>query len=619
MIELLYFIPILLSAFAIGNFLFKFFKLKATYLEESIFSIVLGFAFYSYFTFFLGILGWLYAWIYLAVIGTILASLYKRWTLFLRKIFFSIKSFEFKYDLETFLIIVIAIFVILAILSTLVPPFLWDELGHDLGIPKLFVRHHAIIPNFSSWASERAYDVNMLYVIGILLKNGILAKFFALSNGLILMFSIYSFGRRFYNKNTGLLAAFIYITLPIILNHIGSAYIDISTALFVFLAFYSYMRWNSENMDIWLYLSAAMNGLALASKQTAFFPSIILGAFIIYSLIRKKDPKFVKNIFIFILIVTLFSLPWFIKSYIHTNNPIWPLAYGIFGGKYWDADLAAEFSKMQSLIKDEGVYIILRLPWDLTMNSPKYLMRLGWNSIFLAFIPLLIFFRKIEKLTLCILIYSTLSVYLTVFASYYFFGFSSMRYVMVYSTLALLSAVVIDKLYSHKLFKRIILIVFFSTFIFSTALWYGVFFSKLPVVFGLETEKQFYNGLKDNNGYDIYQFINKNTPKDSVVLIFRDDRNYLIDRDYLIGHPTDQKIIDFRKIQNEDQLYSELVKNGVTHIFINTKIVQYFPQETITNRVYPLSKKTNDIMENAMSKYAKPLKEENGIYLYELK
>ena len=57
MIEILYFIPILLSAYVIGYKIFSLFKLKTTILEQSIFSIVFGLAFYSYITLLLGILG----------------------------------------------------------------------------------------------------------------------------------------------------------------------------------------------------------------------------------------------------------------------------------------------------------------------------------------------------------------------------------------------------------------------------------------------------------------------------------------------------------------------------------------------------------------------------------
>ena len=221
MIEILYFIPILLSAYVIGFKIFNFFNVKTTKLEESIFSVVFGFGFYSYLAFFLGVAGFLYSWVFWLAILFSLILWHRLWLQLIKSILSSFKKFKIKCDLETFLIVVIAVFSVLALLSTLIPPFLWDELDYELGIPKYYVMHHAIVPNFSSWASERTYHTNMLYVIGLLLKNGVLAKFFALTNGLLLMFSIYAFGKKFYNRAIGLLASSIYITLPMIMNHIG--------------------------------------------------------------------------------------------------------------------------------------------------------------------------------------------------------------------------------------------------------------------------------------------------------------------------------------------------------------------------------------------------------------
>ena len=113
MIEILYFIPILLSAYAIGFNIYKLFNLKATKLEDSIFSIVFGFGFYSYLTLLLGVLGLLYAWIYWLIILLTLIFWHRLWLGFIKSIIYPIKKFKIKFNFETFLIVIIAIFVIL--------------------------------------------------------------------------------------------------------------------------------------------------------------------------------------------------------------------------------------------------------------------------------------------------------------------------------------------------------------------------------------------------------------------------------------------------------------------------------------------------------------------------
>ena len=165
MIEILYFTPILLSAYAIGFNIFKLFNLKATNLENSIFSVVLGFGFYSYLTLLLGVFGFLYAWIYWLIILLSLIFWHKSWIELSKSIFKAIKKFRFKFNFETFLIAVIAVFAILAVLSALVPPFLWDEMDYRLAHPKIWARHHELTPILSRWFTEFPSNIDVLYII----------------------------------------------------------------------------------------------------------------------------------------------------------------------------------------------------------------------------------------------------------------------------------------------------------------------------------------------------------------------------------------------------------------------------------------------------------------------
>ena len=289
MIEIIYFLLILLSAYVFGNLVFKFFKLEVTFLEEIIFSLTLGFAFYSYLTFLLGILSALYASIFLIVILSSIALGYKLILSFLKGMYNEIQNIKLKFNFETFLIIVILVFLLLSFISALVPPFLWDELDYNLAMPKIYARHHAIIPLYSIWRSEFPFNINMLFVIGLLLKNGILAKIFSWSYGILLASAIYAFGARFYNKKIGLIGATIYLSLPMTINHIGSTYVDIPVTFLVFMSVYSLIMWinhNKNNKNSWLWISAVMTGLSIGSKHTALFFAVVTTLFAFFFIFK---------------------------------------------------------------------------------------------------------------------------------------------------------------------------------------------------------------------------------------------------------------------------------------------------------------------------------------------
>jgi len=615
MIEILYFIPILLSAYVIGYKIFSLFKLKTTILEQSIFSIVFGLAFYSYITLLLGILGFLYASLYWVIITIILILGYRLWMTFLQRILKTVKKFKFKYDLETFLIIVISVFVVLSILSTLVPPFLWDEMDYRLAHPKIWARNHELTPIFSRWISEFPSNVDMLYVIGLLLKNGILSKFFALSFNLILGAAIFSFGTRFYNRKTALLATSIYLTLPMIMNHIGSAYVDIPSASMIFLALYSLIAWLKDKNSKWFYLSAILTGLSLATKFTSALPAVILGLFVIFFTIKGEKTYALKKIIFFGLIIVILLTPWLLKTYFRTGNPVWPIAFNVFGGSYWSSEIASYFSQPLEISVVNSVWDFVLIPWNITMHSSNFSLLLGWNAIFLSFIPLLIFYRKIDKTTIYLLIYSLIFLYSGIFASIFFFGV--MRYLMIYPTLALISAIVIFELLSDKFLRKILFILLFVSFAFTGVLWFGVFEQKMLYVAGIDDESQYYSKLVDHNGYPVFDYMNQNISDNSKTFLFRDTRGYLSDKDYIAALPFEQIIFDYDA--DEDDFYEQLKKNKVTHVLINTNVEVYKPQPVVKNRIRPISQAHQDMMDKLLSKHGTLLIEDKGVSLYELR
>ena len=612
MIEIIYFFLIAISAYLFGNFVFKFFKLEVTFLEEIIFSVTFGFALYSYFTFLLGILGDLYAWIFWIVILSSILLGYKKIFLCFKNLYANFKNVKLKLNFETFLIALILIFVLLSFLSALVPPFLWDELDYNLAIPKIYARHHEIIPLFSIWRSEFPFNINMLFVIGLLLKNGILAKLFSWSYSILLALAIYTFGKRFYNKKTALIGASIYLSLPMIVNHIGSSYIDIPVAFLVFMSVYCLIIWINYNKNSWLWMSAVMTGLSIASKHTALFFAVTTTLLAIFFLFKKEKYSAIKKIIAYGLIVLLFALPWYVRSYIDSGNPIWPYANDIFKGHYWDDRLTNEFIHGYKVGYGNSIIDFIKLPWNLTMDSSAFVMLLGWNAIFLAFVPLLLFYKKIKNVTFYLLVHSILSTVI------WFRGLRAMRYLAIYPALSLISADVVNDLLNKKIVRKIIIFLLLITYAFSIVLWLGIFGSKMSYVFGLESEEGFYSKLNDRNGYLVFDYINKNLPKESIIFLFRESRGYLSDKDYIVGLPNNQKVIDYSKINNEEDFYRQLKQNKITHVLVNTGVEAFKPGRVVKNQPTHFTEGQQNIMDNLLKKYGRLIFENNGVYLYEL-
>ena len=109
-------------------------------------------------------------------------------------------------------------------------------------------------------------------------------------------------------------------------------------------------------------------------------------------------------------------------------------------------------------------------------------MLLGWNAVFLAFVPLLLFYKKLKNVTLYLLVHSLLSTVI------WFKGLQVIRYLAIYPALSLISGEVIYDLFNKKLFRRTMVLLLLITYVFSIVLWFGVFGPKMSYVFGFEKE-----------------------------------------------------------------------------------------------------------------------------------
>lgn len=618
MIEIAYYAAIFLSAFSLGKKILERFKLQMGFIELAVLSSALGFGAFSYATLALGVLGLLYK--------SIL------WILILLSLLFSKNEILYFFDgfwktlgkirklkaVNLALAAILCIFILANLVASLSSPYLWDEVTYNIALPKIYAIHHKIIPVYDEFRSNYPFNINMLFTLGIIISNASLSKLFMFGYGTLLALAIFAFARQYFSLRSALLAALIYYTMPMVSNHISSAYTDMGVAFYIFLAYYAFYKWAGagKSKANWFYLSAIMAGLSIASKHTALYylpPLFLIMLYRLFFMEKQKLHSIITKTSLYLLIVLLLVSPWLIKSYVHTGNPIFPFGYQIFGGKFWDLEKSQNliaFNFLES-VGERTIPNFLAKFWDLTMNSPKYGMLLGFGPVFLAFAPLIFLFRKVDSVLKHLLIYSAISL------SIWFFGPQVLRYLMIYPMLSIVSGEAADKMFQVKNIKIVVALLLISSLVFNSALWYGANRIKLPYALGMETEQEFYLKLEDHNAYNVFKYANENIPENSKLLLFREPRGYLSDLDYIRGDPLTQKVLDYSQIKDAGDMYRELKRLSITHILINTKVDFFGLHNPNQPPRYP--EKILKLMDETLENNGKLLFSESGAYLYELK
>ncbi|MCH8004327.1 MAG: glycosyltransferase family 39 protein [Nanoarchaeota archaeon] len=633
MIEIFYFILVALVAVALGQRILRLVGIKSeSFLERFIFSFPLGLVILAYTAFFLGVTGLLFKSIFISILLLLFILLIKDIIKIILILFQFVKNIKktikkLRFNFFTILLLFLSLFVILNFIISFSPPWNHDSLAYHLAVPKIYIENHKIIYIPHIFFSNLPSLIDMISMVGLLLSSSILSHLFAYALSVTLVLAIFSFCKNFFNTRIAILASLIFYSFPMVIEFVSTAYIDIQLALFVFLSIYGlFMHFHSKK-NSWLYLSAIFIGFAISSKTLgvlAFVGIIILLVYNLFLRLAKNKINFQDvffKILVFCLIAFIITMPWLVKSYVFTGNPVWPFFNDFFGGNYWDKE-HQEFGKNELLGRELSIVNYIRLPWDLHVQIVQWeddfnLLRdrnihegerLG--PFFLTFLPFYFFFRKKNK------ILNALFFFIFIYITLWFFIANVGRYLLYAAPLiAVISAYVIIELFKNRYLSKILKILLIFTFSFNLIIWFGGNTKDLVVALGFESEDSFYD--RQAPIYKPSKFINSNLPENSKILLFRDVKGFFLERDYVWSNPTTQVYINYSKYKNEKDYYEDLKKLGITHIMVNNGSFAKYREFTIKEIRH--TEKNLNMTNNLLEKYTINLYNKDNWLVNEIK
>ena len=606
-LRLVYLLLILLAGFGLGNTLFKKTKLFSyPNLENFVFSLGLGLGVIILYIFTLGIFGILYKpliLIFLLVFAFIGCLKFREVKFRLEK-----KSF-----FEIFLLFILFLFIFFNFVASLVPETFYDSLVYHLGVPLQWVQNHRIFSIPFVHMSNYPLNIELLFSIGLLLKDEILASMIHFILGILLVLMIYTFCQKYFNRRMALFAATVFYTVPLVAFLTSKTAIEVGLGIYEFLAVFSFVNWASENNRDWFYLSGIFSGIALGSKYICGFCTVSLMFAIFVKCLFFDKEKFgisLKRVIVFGLISFLFASPWYIRNLINTGNPFYPFfsdKIGFLKPQIWAfSDPAPYPISLKS---------ILLLPWKSTMGQ---LQESFSGPIFLLLLPLFLIYRKVSKPVKLLWLYFLLYLLLWVFV-----GRAYLRYFI--PALSILS--IISSCYLFEIKKNLLLrkgLIFACCIIFVTNLEFSLSMQKFNrdpwgVALGFQTKEDYLGKQRPSYPcpyYGTINWANRNLPKQAKMLLIGECRGYYSKRKFVHFAIRDfVPLIEFvKESENPEDFYSRLNQEGITHFLINLK-------EAIRLRGYRIfywDKEELGIFCNFWDKYIKQLYGENGVYLYEI-
>ena len=625
--ELFFLFLIVLVGFSLGSKVFKLFNIPFMgFTEEVVFSLGLGWGIIAYLVFGLGVCGLLYRGLFYFIFAGLIFLLIREIIYFLSSIKKSVEQLRKKSFSTWDLILmgILGISLLMSLIAAFSPPTFYDSLVYHLAVPGSYIQQHKIIFFPYNLLSNFPQNLEMLYTLAILMYDDIVANLIHFSFAVMLILGIYSFcSRYFQNKQMNLLSMLIFFSTPAIMLLAGGTYIDLGLTFFVFISVYALINWWQSNRYSWFIISAIFSGLAMGVKYTGVINLFILTIFVGWKLVIKDKHKNIKNIlkyfFVYVSLSCLILLPWLIKNFVYTGNPLFPFLSGLFNGNAINAGLAENYVNH---IRTYGVTIhnfldLLVLPWTITMQGIEFgggfdIWGGVWGPLFLLFLPFLLFLKKGTK------IIKQLGIYVILYFFVWIVTGKVLRFLVVIipylSILTAYSLICIEKKGKRWKAVRLVLVVSIMSNFFLFGYLQTVV-DPFPVALGIQTRKEYLESKLDY--YKGMKFINNNLPKEAKILFIGETRGYYCNRCYITNSVFDlNPIVEIANNSKSAEEMLEKLKNmGITHILYNDREAERLEKGY---HIFYWNDNGYEINKNFKQKYLQCIYQEEAVYIYEI-
>lgn len=251
-------------------------------------------------------------------------------------------------------------FVCVMFLGSMSPERDFDVLAYHFEGPKEYFEAgritflpHNVYTNFPFFAE-------MLVLLGMVLRGdwywgALVGKCVLFACAPLTALTLYAAGRRYFSHEAGLLAALVFLSTPWIDRITIIAYVEgpltffLAASLLAALIAVERFRANLPAMRDVL-LVGLLAGTGMACKYTGLLQvvapmglAIVGGAWLALGGTPNRSSSVIKALIAFSLGVAITIGPWLVKNLSETGNPVYPLAYNLFGGRGWSPELNARF------------------------------------------------------------------------------------------------------------------------------------------------------------------------------------------------------------------------------------------------------------------------------------
>ncbi|MFK7818477.1 MAG: ArnT family glycosyltransferase [Planctomycetaceae bacterium] len=289
----------------------------------------------------------------------------------------------------SYCVVLVSPVLLMMLLGALSPPTDFDVREYHLQGPKEYFQNGQITFLPHNAYTSFPFLTEMLSLLGMVVvgdwyEGALLGKLLLAAFTPMTALALIAAGRRCFDSKTGWLAAVVFLTTPWIYRISIIAYAESGLTFFLFASLLAVARFAQHRSTSNVLLAGLMCGSAMACKYPALLSVVAPVGISLFWLSRnsEKNPSSLsRTIIVFVAGVAIAVGPWLLKNLVETGNPVYPLAYSVFGGTDWTPEINTRWKAGHSPPNHKLTDLASRVT-DVTIRS-------DWMSVLLfAFAPL---------------------------------------------------------------------------------------------------------------------------------------------------------------------------------------------------------------------------------------
>ena len=288
----------------------------------------------------------------------------------------------------------------------LYPPHGFDETVYHLPFAAAFAESHRLVVVAEHLFPVLPQLLNLLFT-AVLATAGDTAshtvQFLCLA---VSSAAVYAAAERFAGRAAALLAAAVWLSNPLVHYQASTSYIDLGFALFALLAVVAWEIGLGEDRRAWWVAAGAFAGCAAATKHLGLLWVALLTAMALAVAPRGRRWR---SAALFCAGAAVTMAPWYLRLYLETGNPVFPVLSNLFSTGGSRLELAAgqpldEGWRLSSQWLARRIsrtltdpWAIIGLPWHAVFDRARYNFQSPLSPYYLGILPLMVWQARHDR------------------------------------------------------------------------------------------------------------------------------------------------------------------------------------------------------------------------------